>query len=509
MENCVIYARYSSDRQDEQSIDAQVRACTEHAERKGYAVTTLYVDKALSATTDDRPEFKRMIKDSAGGGFNVVLVHKFDRFSRDTFVHDLAKNQLKVNGARLESVLEPLDDSPESVISESLFKGMAEYYSRNLSREVRKGIREKLAHIRATGIAVHMGGLIPYGYDLTQNKEYIINESEAEVVRHVYKLYAYGKGYHAIANDLTAKRIRNKQGRAISIDFVRCLLRYEQFTGVFIFRTNPTNEIYRKNKKFLKPKMIENRIDGAMPQIISKETYQMAEDKMKVNQRTGKEKKAREPYLLTGLIHCASCGAVMIGNRSPDNAYYVCPNRSKSKTCAMPSVKRDNIENCILTHIEKHFNAEIIEGFIELLDAKKAEYAIKSKSKLFDIDKELKKVCGQIELLLDELMNGNGSEAVRTRLAELEGRKKQLQEQSESTQTVEQGATLTREQIAVYANNLKDIRQKTREEQQRIVKSAITNVRLSASIQEGNKKPTFTAEISSIFGELWVENWSC
>lgn len=138
----VAYPRYSSDNQREESINAQMGAIEEYCQRKGYTLVGTYPDEAKSATTDQRPNFQRMMKDSEKGMFDVVIVHKFDRFARDRYDSAYYKRLLKKNGVRLESVLEQLDDSPESVILESVLEGMAEYYSKNLAREARKGMLE-------------------------------------------------------------------------------------------------------------------------------------------------------------------------------------------------------------------------------------------------------------------------------------------------------------------------------------------------------------------------------
>ncbi len=129
----VLYARFSSDNQRDESIDAQIRAMTKFCRENEVIVMEHYCDRARSATTDDRPEFLRMINDSKQRQFNIVLVHKLDRFARNRYDSSRYRNQLKKNGVLLVSVLENFDDSPESIIMESLLEGMAEYYSKNLS----------------------------------------------------------------------------------------------------------------------------------------------------------------------------------------------------------------------------------------------------------------------------------------------------------------------------------------------------------------------------------------
>jgi len=117
-----IYARYSSDNQREESIDAQIRAIKEYCARNSISIVKVYADEARSATTADRPSFLQLIKDSALDIFDAVIVHKLDRFSRARYDSAFYKRQLKRNGVRLISVLEQLDDSPESIILESVLE---------------------------------------------------------------------------------------------------------------------------------------------------------------------------------------------------------------------------------------------------------------------------------------------------------------------------------------------------------------------------------------------------
>ena len=138
----VIYARYSSDSQREESIEGQIRECTEYAKRNDITILTSYIDRALSARTADRPEFQRMIKDSAKELFDVVLVWKLDRFSRDRYDSAHYKRILKKNGVKVVSAKENISDGPEGIILESMLEGYAEYYSAELSEKIHRGQRE-------------------------------------------------------------------------------------------------------------------------------------------------------------------------------------------------------------------------------------------------------------------------------------------------------------------------------------------------------------------------------
>ena len=137
-----LYARFSSDNQRSESIDAQLRAMRTYCQHHNYIIVDTYIDEAKSATNDRRPSFQRMIADSKTKKFDILLVHKLDRFARNRYDSAVYKRELKRNGVSVFSVLENLDDSPESIMMEAVLEGMAEYYSQNLGREVMKGLRE-------------------------------------------------------------------------------------------------------------------------------------------------------------------------------------------------------------------------------------------------------------------------------------------------------------------------------------------------------------------------------
>ncbi|MBQ3048025.1 MAG: recombinase family protein, partial [Clostridia bacterium] len=133
MKTAVIYARYSCEKQTEQSIEGQLRVCHEYAERNNIVILNTYIDRAMSGTNDNRKEFQKMLKDSNNKAWDYVLVYKIDRFGRNKYEMAINKKTLKDNGIRLLSAMENIPDTPEGIILESLLEGMAEYYSAELS----------------------------------------------------------------------------------------------------------------------------------------------------------------------------------------------------------------------------------------------------------------------------------------------------------------------------------------------------------------------------------------
>lgn len=150
--NAVIYARYSSDNQREESIEGQLRECKEYADQNGITVVRTYIDRALSAKTDSRPQFQQMIHDSATHTFEAVLVWKLDRFSRNRYDSAHYKRILKNNRVHVVSVTEPISNTPEGIMLESLLEGMAEYYSAELAEKVSRGHKENALKASSTAV---------------------------------------------------------------------------------------------------------------------------------------------------------------------------------------------------------------------------------------------------------------------------------------------------------------------------------------------------------------------
>ena len=210
--NAVIYARYSSDNQREESIEGQIRECTAYAERNGITVVRHYIDRALSAKTDNRPDFQQMIRDSNKKLFEIVLVWKFDRFARNRFDSANYKMILKKNNVHLISVMEPIAEGSQGILVETLLEGMAEYYSAELSEKVIRGQTENALKGKCTG------GTGTIGYKIDEEKFYRIDPLVAPFVLEAFQRYDNGEKIVEILNYLNEKGVRNMLGGKLTCD---------------------------------------------------------------------------------------------------------------------------------------------------------------------------------------------------------------------------------------------------------------------------------------------------
>ena len=218
----VIYARYSCDYQREESIEGQLRECREFAERKGYTLIDSYIDRAMSAKTDNRPEFQRIIKESAKGAFDAVIVWKLDRFARNRYDSAHYKAALRKNGVKVISATEVISEGAEGIILESVLEGYAEYYSAELSEKVIRGMTENALKCQYNGVTIAVG------YKIDENKHYQIDELIAPFIREAFLMYVSGRQIKDIVTYLNDNGVRSSQNKPITKTTVTALLQNSQ-----------------------------------------------------------------------------------------------------------------------------------------------------------------------------------------------------------------------------------------------------------------------------------------
>jgi site-specific DNA recombinase len=428
----VIYARFSSENQRDESIDAQIRAIQEYAKRNNIEIIEIYTDRARSATSDKRPDFQRMVKDSEKENFDMVIVHKLDRFSRDKYDSVYYKKRHLKNGVKVVSVTEQLDDSPESVILESVLEGMADYYSKNLAREAMKGMKETAYKCQ------HTGGTPPLGYDVDkETRKYIINPNEAEAVKLIFEKYLQGHTVMSIVNELNDRGYRTKKGVLFGTNSIRSIIKNEKYCGTFVFNKSASKDAFgRRNGSKTKDDKDIIKIKGGVPAIVTEDDYNRAQSLMesKMNGKGGRQK-AKEIYLLSGIIKC-KCGHAMYGNRrkpkgKPLYVSYRCGARHKkgvNSDCKTPEIRKEYIEDYVLTELENFLvNDEVASSIVENVNKYVDQENNVYKEKLSYIKKEVTTIDGQIGNIIKAVMDGFSSEELKTKLDELKKEKGRLE----------------------------------------------------------------------------------
>jgi len=324
--NAVIYARYSSHGQQEQSIDGQLRDCYAFAEREGLRVVGEYIDRAISAKTDDRPDFRRMINDAAKKQFQYVIVWKLDRFARNRFDSAIHKATLKKHGVKVLSAMENIADNPEGLLLEGILESMAEHYSNSLSTNVKRGQRESVLK------GSHIGGIPPFGFKSVRvdgKLRLVADENNAPIIQYVFAEYAKGTPKKKIMEDLTAKGVLNYNGKPLTLSCLQHALHNTKYIGKYMYGGE--------------------EVPGACDAIVSEDIFNAVQARLESVRHAPAAQKARQEYLLQGKAFCGHCGARLVGDAGTGKSgkvhyYYACGKRKKYHTCDKLNEKKDFLE---------------------------------------------------------------------------------------------------------------------------------------------------------------------
>lgn len=320
--NAVIYARFSSHSQREQSIEGQLHDCYEYAKRYDINIVGEYIDRAISGMTDDRPDFQRMIADAAKKQFDRIIVWKLDRFARNRYDSAMYKHKLKQHGVRVISAMENVGEGDESILLEALLEASAEYYSLDLKKKIKRGQRESIAKGR------YCGGPIPYGYKAVDGK-LMIDDKTAPTIRYLFEQYAEGVPMRKIIDELKKRGARSSRGSELTYTTFSKALMNTAYIGKYRY----AGEI----------------IEGLAEPMIDEDTFARVQMQVKANSRAPAANKAAVEYLLQGKAFCGHCGSHMVGEsgrgrNGETHYYYSCANRKKHHTCKKKNEKKDFLE---------------------------------------------------------------------------------------------------------------------------------------------------------------------
>lgn len=449
--NVVIYARYSSESQRDASIDGQLRECRAYAERMGMTIVGTYVDRACSASkkTEKRKQFLKMIDDSAKGEFDAILVWKLDRFARNRYDSALYKKILGENHVQLISITEPISNDPQGIILESLLEGMAEYYSAELSVKVRRGQKDNAIK------CLYNGGLVPFGYQVSEDKHYEINEQYAPYVREMFRRYADGDSLKQICEDLNARGIKPEHGNKFNITTLGVLLHNRKYIGEYRYR--------------------DTVVPGGVPTIIDEETFNRCQARLEQNRKKPAAGKADDPYILTSKLFCGDCGEKMVGEsgngRNEKYRYYRCLNAKRKRGCHTKGINKKLIEDLVVREAFALVqNRNLMEQLADqILDIQKAEnYDISClKQQLKDVEKKIKH-------LMDAILQGIITETTKKCLSDLETEKETLT--SKIAEETSKRQPLTYDQIMFFLHHFSELDMEDIKDRKKIVDVFVNSV---------------------------------
>ena len=439
----VLYIRFSSHGQNEQTVEGQIRICKEYAERLGYTVVGIYIDKAKTGTNDNRPEFQKMIAAASSGAFQYILVYKFDRFARNRVDSMMYKARLKKDyGIRVISATEPVSDDEGGEIYEMFLEWNDEKYSQRLSKRIRDGLVTALENGQYTG-----GAGILYGYTFENTEKVgkkgvirrvIIDEEKAEIVRYVFEEYAKGIEKHAICKVLNDKGLRYK-GK---------LFTWKTFDH-WLYNTKYIGEFERFGRVWT----------NVYPAIIDRATFDKVQERRKENEIMGGAKTAVEPYILTSKAFCTSCGTAIVSDGGTSNTgakhyYYACKKKKKA-LCQEKRCHKNNIEKAVTEFVvdclsDPEIRKQAVEDAMKFHDQRTGDDGLKS------VETRIAHARAEVEQLTQSFIYARNDmlrASIEQKMDEMEIYLKDLNKQVAQIK-LERSFKVTKEQIVEFVTEL-------------------------------------------------------
>ena len=400
----VIYARYSSDSQREESIEGQLRECTAFAEKNGITVLRHYIDRAYSAKTDNRPEFQNMIKDSGKRLFDIVIVWKLDRFARNRYDSARYKATLKKNGVKVVSATEIISEGAEGIILESVLEGYAEYYSADLSEKVVRGMTDNALKCKFNG------GTMPIGYVIDAEQHFRIDPLTAPFVLEAFKRYDGGETISSIMNWLNEQGLTNTRGQKMTFNSVGHILHNRRYIGEFRYR--------------------DVIVPDGIPAIVPQDLFDRVQEKLAKNKKAPARHKAEDDYLLTTKLFCGYCGAYLCGESGTSRTgkvhhYYKCVSVKKKRTeCHKKPVRKEWIEDLVVGETMKMvMDDKAIEAIVSML----MDLQDRDNVNVPLYEQQIREADTAISNLLNAIQQGILTRSTKERLEELENRRDELE----------------------------------------------------------------------------------
>ena len=426
----VIYARYSSHGQKEASIEQQVEAAKNYAQRKKLSVSKVYADKAVSGKTFNRADFKRLMKDAEKGSFQYVIAWKSNRLGRNMLESMQIEVQLAELGIKVLYVEESFDDTAAGRFALRNMMNVNQFYSESMAEDIKRGMMDNAKQCKSTG---HL----PFGFRSDKDGNILVHEENAKIVLEAFHRVDNGEMYVDIYEDFNRRGIRTQRGGKWTQSTMIRVLTNERYTGVYIYK--------------------DIRTEGGMPKIIDKELYLRVQENIK-NRRGNKTPRGSAEYLLTGKLFCGKCKTPMTGisgtgKSGQTHYYYICNKKKTEKACDKQNIRRDETEFAIANAVRDYvLQDDVIEWILDNVEkyqakGKPREYLNSLEAELSNVQKAIKNIIAAIE-------QGIITDTTKERLVELESDKSRLAAQLEKEKALIKD--VTRDQVLAWLESFRE-----------------------------------------------------
>lgn len=474
----VAYARYSSSGQRDVSIEQQLRDIRAFAQREGYVLLREYADHAKSGFKDSkrRTAFQKMMSDAEKKDFSTVIAWKVDRFGRNREESAVYKGRLRRLGVSLAYVMEPIPEGAAGFLMEGMLEATAEWYSRNLSENVTRGMYDNARHALANGA-------YPYGYRRGDDDHIAVDPARGPVVKEIYDLYCQGYSSSAVARILNDRGITTARGYSWRPSAIAGILSNERYTGVYLYG--------------------DIRIEDGMPALVTRSQFQEVQQLMKASHRAIRQSDPGSEFIMTGKMYCGLCGAAMIGDsgtakNGTRHYYYSCLQKKNHRACTKKSVRKDETENTVIDFLlDQVLTEPVMESMADIIHREFLK--LKDNSPVPILEKTLADVNRQIRNINSAIANGIYSESTVTTLKDLEARAKTLQQELQVQKAVEADYS-DRDRVLFWLHKMKGADRQKHATRVSLVNTFINavyvfddHIRLLVNTKEGTERIPFDA----------------
>ncbi len=410
----VAYARVSSGKQSETSIEAQLEAIQHLAKTHNLEIIKTYTEKVTATGEKDRPEFNKMIEEAETGTFDFILVYKSDRFYRYPLEEQLLREELKKKGIYVISSADFADTStPAGKFQSWIFSGLNGWYIDNMKQEL---------YTKNTTVAKRgffMGGTPPYGYSTQEirdkeasrnRKIYTINDKEAPIVKIIFDMALKGESTGQIAKYLNENKVPTRKGGKWSNTTLYDILHNKKYMGTFTYRVGTKHNSHKAREDTIE-------VDNAIPPIIDSETFEAIQKRY-----TGRRKKqGNVKHLLSGFLTCGICGAQMVLAGSGKGYYkYECGRYKRYRDTMYLSVGETKAEKEIIGFINTILSETDYEIVANSYNKQMALLDVQNKDRVIILQNEIKKIEQQIDNALNSILEGVAPERMKEKISRLE-----------------------------------------------------------------------------------------
>lgn len=448
MHGAYILARYSTDRQNEDSIEVQVSACRKWCDAHGLPVLDVFADEAVSGMKDTRPQYARMMRQLDRGGADTVVIYDQSRMFRKMSAWFDFRDRLTREGVRVVSVTQPMIGGDLRDPANFVAEGSMALFNQMWVLQTRQKVTEKMRYMARQGL--HTGGTPPLGFKVV-DKRLVIDEQEAQTVRLIFRLYAEGSSYREIIRRLNAEGRRTKTGGTFGTNSVHDMLRNRKYVGDLVYGKVEKRPDGSRNSHSAAEDVII--VENALPAIIDWETFEEVQKRMQANKReaAGRPASARD-YPLKGKVFCRECkGAMLVtaSNRgSKKYFYYACSEKHRKGLCDNMPIAVDVLEQLVADAVRERFgDPQNVEALIKILRTERGRLSESSVLRLRELQARDAEISRQLEAAVQAVLGGLNSPTLSARITQLEAERAQIEHDMQQLRAQVSGADIAEPQL--------------------------------------------------------------